>query len=377
MHDFRLDRRSVLVAASAGLASAAAGCIEPRAESSIEGDSSYNIDHENLAAGSAFTDLYDAIIESVTQVRVFGIEDPNTGAEGRGQGSGFLYDDCHVVTNDHVIATGRAADIQYINGDWTSATLVGRDYHSDLAVLEVDHVPKGVTPLSLTEQRPVVGQQVAAIGNPYGLDGSMSTGIVSGVDRTLHFPDRGFSFPNVIQTDAAVNPGNSGGPLVDLEGNVIGVINSHGGDNIGFAISAALADRVVPSLVDDGSYDHSYMGIRLRTVDRLVAEANDLSEATGVLVTNVFDGSAAEDVLKPPRGLSSAAANRSPSAATSSSRWTASRSPIATPSRRISRSRPAPATRSQFGFGGTVRRSLERSSSVPVRRSRGSGCTVF
>ncbi|WP_226481221.1 S1C family serine protease [Natrinema amylolyticum] len=298
MHDFRPDRRSFLAAASAGLASVA-GCVEPRAESSIEGDSSHDIDRENLAEGSAFTDLYDAIIESVTQIRVFGIEDPNTGAEGRGQGSGFLYDDRHIVTNDHVIATGQAADVRYINGDWTSATLVGRDYHSDLAVLEVDHVPKGVTPLSLSERRPVVGQQVAAVGNPLGYEGSMSAGIVSGVDRTLDFPDRAFSFPNVIQTDAAVNPGNSGGPLVDLDGNIVGVINSGGGDNIGFAISAALAGRVVPSLVDDGSYEHSYMGIGLRSVDRLVAEANDLPEATGVLVTDVFDGSAADGVLKP------------------------------------------------------------------------------
>ncbi|SER61543.1 S1C family serine protease [Natrinema salaciae] len=299
MNDSRLDRRSLLAAAGAGLAGAVAGCAEPRADSSIEGDSSYSIDRGNLAEGSAFTELYNALIESVTQVRVFGVEDPNTGNEGRGQGSGFLYDDRHVVTNDHVIADGEAADLQYITGDWTSTTLVGRDYYSDLAVLEVDHVPEQATPLSLTDRRPVVGQQVAAIGNPYGLEGSMSAGIVSGVDRTLDLPQRRFSYPNVIQTDAAVNPGNSGGPLVDLEGTVVGVINSGGGDNIGFAISAALADRVVPALVDTGSYDHSYMGIGLRTVDRLVAEANDLETATGVLVTDVVGGSAAAGVLRP------------------------------------------------------------------------------
>ncbi|MDF9745584.1 S1C family serine protease [Natrinema salsiterrestre] len=299
MQDSRLGRRSLLAAASAGLAGAVAGCAEPQADSSIEGDSSYTIDRENLAEGSAFTDLYDAIIESVAQVRVFGIENPDTGAEGRGQGSGFLYDDRHVVTNDHVIADGEAADLQYINGDWTSTTLVGRDYYSDLAVLEVDHAPDAATPLSLTERRPVVGQQVAAVGNPYGLEGSMSAGIVSGVDRTLNAPQRQFSYPNVIQTDAAVNPGNSGGPLVDLEGNVVGVINSGGGDNIAFAISAALAGRVVPALIESGSYDHSYMGIGLRTVDRIVAEANDLPEATGILVVSVADGSAADGVLRP------------------------------------------------------------------------------
>ncbi|WP_049888426.1 S1C family serine protease [Natrinema sp. J7-2] len=301
MQDFRLDRRSFLAAASAGLAGVAAGCAEPQADSSIEGDSSYDPNHDNLATGSAFTELYNAIIESVTQVRVFGIEDPDTGVEGRGQGSGFLYDETHVVTNDHVIGNGDAADIQYINGDWAGTRLVGRDYHSDLAVLEVDHVPSGVPPLSLSEHRPVVGQQVAAVGNPYGLEGSMSAGIVSGVDRRLDIPQRQFSFSNVIQTDAAVNPGNSGGPLVDLEGEVIGVINAGGGDNLGFAVSARLAERVVPALIESGSYDHSYLGTRLRSVDRLVAEANDFPEATGVLVTAIADGSAAAGVLEPSR----------------------------------------------------------------------------
>ncbi|QLG50303.1 S1C family serine protease [Natrinema halophilum] len=299
MNDSRLDRRSFLAVASAGLAGAVAGCSEPQADRSIEGGSSYNIDRDNLAKGSAFTDLYNAIIESVTQVRVFGIQNTETGTEGRGQGSGFLYDDSHVITNDHVIANGTAADLQYITGDWTGTTLVGRDYYSDLAVLEVDHVPDSAEPLSFTDQRPVVGQQVAAIGNPYGLEGSMSAGIVSGVDRTLQLPQRQFSYPNVIQTDAAVNPGNSGGPLVDLRGSVVGVINSGGGDNIGFAISAALAERVVPSLIESGSYEHSYMGIGLRTVDRLIAEANDLAEATGVMVTAVVNDSAADGVLRP------------------------------------------------------------------------------
>lgn len=302
MNDSRLDRRSFLAAASAGLAGAVAGCAEPQADSSIEGDSAYNIDRDDLAAGSAFTDLYNSIIESVTQVRVFGITNPDTGAEGRGQGSGFLYDDRHVITNDHVISNGEAADLQYITGDWTDTRLVGRDYYSDLAVLEVNHVPESATPLSLTEQRPVVGQQVAAMGNPFGLEGSMSTGIVSGVDRTLSIDERPFPFPNVVQTDAAVNPGNSGGPLVDLDGNVVGVVNSGGGDNIAFAISAALAGRVIPSLIETGSYDHSYVGIQQRTVDRLVADANDLETATGTLVVSVADGSAADGVLRPSTG---------------------------------------------------------------------------
>ncbi|RKD95754.1 S1C family serine protease [Halopiger aswanensis] len=299
----RCARRRVLAAAGAGLLGAVAGCSEPSGTSSIEGGSTHDIDRDNVADGSTYTDVYESIIDSVTQVRVFGVEDPLTQAEGRGQGSGFLYDDSHVVTNEHVVAGGEAADLQYINGDWTGTRLVGTDYFSDLAVLEVDHVPDAATPLSLADARPAVGQQVLAIGNPYGLEGSMSQGIVSGVERTLD-SGRQFSFPDVVQTDAALNPGNSGGPLVDLDGNVVGVVNAgvNGADNIGFAISAQLADRVVPALIDDGEYEHSYMGIGLRSVDRLVAEENRLEEATGVIVSRVVDGGPADGVLEEADG---------------------------------------------------------------------------
>ncbi|THE66150.1 PDZ domain-containing protein [Salinadaptatus halalkaliphilus] len=298
MNDFRPGRRRVLAITAAGIGSALAGCSEPRRDGQVEGGSSYEIDRENLAEGSAFTDIYDGVIESVTQVRVFGVEDPLTEEEGQGQGSGFLYDENHVVTNEHVVAGGEEIDLQYITGDWTSTRLVGTDRLSDLAVLEVEHVPDGATPLTLADQRPVVGQQVLAIGNPLGLEGSMSSGIVSGVDRTIQAPGRSFSFPNVVQTDAAVNPGNSGGPLVDLEGNVIGVVHAGGANNIGFAISAALTDRVVPALLEDGEFGHSFMGIQLASVDRLIAEENDLPEATGVIVTDTIPDGPAEDILE-------------------------------------------------------------------------------
>lgn len=294
MDETRLSRRRLLTAASAGLVSAVAGCSQPTTDNSITGSSSHGIDRDNLAEGSAYSDVYEAIIDSVTQIRAFGIEDPRTGGEGRGQGSGFVVDDSHIVTNEHVVAGAEKVDIQYINGDWSATRLTGTDFYSDLAVLEADHVPEAATALTIADERPVVGQQVAAIGNPLGLEGSMSEGIVSGVERTLSPPGRNFSFPDVIQTDAAVNPGNSGGPLVDLDGDVIGIINAGGGENIGFAISAALTRRVVPELIDTGSYTHSYMGIRLRTVDRLVAEANDLPEATGIILTDIVPGEAAD-----------------------------------------------------------------------------------
>ncbi|ELY44312.1 S1C family serine protease [Natronorubrum sulfidifaciens] len=304
MNDSRLDRRGFLALAGSGLAGAIAGCSEPRVDNSMEGSSSASIDRDTVAEGSVYTEVYRTVIDSVTQVQVAGISDPESGSQRRGQGSGFLIDDSHVVTNDHVIDGGESIDLQYINGDWTGTRLLGTDRYSDLAVLEVDHSPETATPLSLATERPVVGQNVLAIGNPYGLEGSMTKGIVSGVDRTINPPDREFSFSNVVQTDAAVNPGNSGGPLVDMNGNVIGVINAGGGNNIGFAISAAITSRVVPALIENGSYDHPYMGIGIMTVDRHIAEANHLPEATGVIVTHVADGEAADGVLEaatPPR----------------------------------------------------------------------------
>ncbi|WP_117365143.1 S1C family serine protease [Natrarchaeobaculum sulfurireducens] len=298
MNDFRPDRRQFLslVGVSGGLS--LAGCTEPRRDGGVEGGSAHSIDRDDLADGSTFTDVYDAVIESVTQVRVFGVDDPLTDQEGQGQGSGFVYDENHVVTNEHVVAGGEEVDLQYITGDWTSTRIVGTDRLSDLAVLEVEHIPEEATPLPLAQDRPVVGQQVLAVGNPFGLEGSMSQGVVSGVDRTIEAPGQDFSFPNVIQTDAAVNPGNSGGPLVDLDGNVIGVVHAGGGENIGFAISAALANRVVPALLEDGEFEHSYLGIQLASVDRFIAEENDLEEAAGIAVVGVVDGGPADGVLE-------------------------------------------------------------------------------
>jgi len=138
---------------------------------------------------------------------------------------------------------------------------------------------------------------VVAIGNPFGLSGSVSEGIVSGVDRTLEGANN-FSIAAGLQTDAAVNPGNSGGPLVDLDGDVVGVINSGGGDNVGFAISSQLVQRVVPALIEDGNYDHPYMGVTLQNVSPLVAAANRLDDASGVYIDSTLPGGPAEGVLE-------------------------------------------------------------------------------
>ena len=303
MERTRLDRRTFLAAAGGGLLASIAGCAEPRAgtEVSFEGTDSRPDVESDRADGSVYTSVYDRTIDSVTLVRVYGVDDPLTGDERQGQGSAFLVDERYAVTNEHVVAGGEEVDLQYVNGDWTATELLGTDFYSDLAVLEIDHAPESADPLALTDLSPTVGQEVLAIGNPLGLEGSMTKGIVSGVDRSLEVAGRSGeprSFPNVVQFDAGVNPGNSGGPLVDMDGEVVGVVNAGGGDNIGFAISAALTSRVVPALIEDGEYHHPFLGVVLQTVDRIVAEENDLSEPGGVIVADVSDDSPSADVLR-------------------------------------------------------------------------------
>lgn len=296
MDDSRLTRRGLLTTTIGGSLGVIAGCLSLEDDTpTADGDD----DGEQTLEEPSLTEVYEETIDSVTLVRAFGLEDPLTGEDGerQGQGSGFVVDDSHVVTNDHVVNGAEEVDLQYTTGEWTETEIVGTDVVSDLAVLEVEELPETATPLSFRDEEPAIGQAVLAIGNPFGLEGSMSQGIVSGVDRSLFNPITGVSIPHAVQTDAGLNPGNSGGPLVDEDGEVVGVVSAGGGDNIGFAVSASLSQRVVPSLIDEGEYRHPFVGVGVVTVDRIVAEENDVPETTGVLVTDVDADGPAGDVL--------------------------------------------------------------------------------
>jgi 2-alkenal reductase len=191
---------------------------------------------------------------------------------GSGSGSGFVYSrEGYIVTNHHVASAGQSYEVVFSNGDRRRAMLVGTDADSDLAVLQVQEVPAGVEPLPLAAADEIqVGQLVVAIGNPFGEQGSMSLGIVSGLDRSLRSQrastaGSSYSLPHVIQTDAPINPGNSGGPLLNLEGEVVGVnaaIASTTGANtgVGFAIPVAAVRQIVPGLIEEGEYVYPYMG---------------------------------------------------------------------------------------------------------------------
>ncbi len=197
----------------------------------------------------------------------------SSGGVANSSGSGFVYTHGgYIVTNSHVVSDGSAFEIVFYNGDRAMAKLIGADPDSDLAVLKVDSLPEGLEPLPVTQTDTLqVGQFVVAIGNPFGEQGSMTLGIVSGLGRSLQsqrslMGSSTYSLPEVVQTDAPINPGNSGGPLLNLNGEVVGVnaaIASVTGTSsgVGFSIPAAAVRRVVPSLISDGRYVYPYMGV--------------------------------------------------------------------------------------------------------------------
>ena len=272
-----------------GTPTTASGTQNTEANASTASESESGTDTE-----SVYTQVYRETIGSVVSIRV-----TSPGGQRGGQGSGFVYDPRHVVTNAHVVGEAERVEIGFDRGATRTGRVVGRDLRADLAAVRVERRPDYATPLSLVEEEPAVGTQVAAIGNPFGLDGSMTAGIVSAVDRLIPSPQgRGVRIPNGIQTDAPVNPGNSGGPLVNLDGVVVGVINSGGGENIAFAISAPYVRKVVSALISEGEYEHPYMGVSLVPVTPGLAREESLRNTRGLFVREVLSGSPSDGTLR-------------------------------------------------------------------------------
>ena len=242
-------------------------------------------------ADSDYTQVYRNTVESVVDIHV------SDGTTQRGQGSGFVVGD-GIITNHHVIDVGPDVSVQFSNREWADATVVGSDPISDIAVLEVDEDISMPAPLSFVAEPPPVGESVVAIGSPFDLSDSLSQGIISGRNRSIPGPSQ-FPVPDTIQTDVALNPGNSGGPIVDRNGDVVGIVIANQGETVGFAISAALAERVVPELRETGSYEHPFLGVSMAEVDPAIAEANDLAEPGGLLVVQVEPDGPSDGVLEP------------------------------------------------------------------------------
>jgi len=216
-------------------------------------------------------------------------------------GSGFVYDILgHFITNAHVVDGAKKATVTFLDGSQYNAEIIGEDRFTDIAVIKVSEKPRLLHPLQMGDSSLLqVGEQVAAIGNPFGLSGSMTSGIVSQMGRLMATPDTAFSIPDVIQTDAAINPGNSGGPLLNMKGQVIGIntaIQSITGEfvGIGFAVPSNTVSKIVPALIEDGKYHHPWIGITGKDIDPDLARVLELKQTKGFLIITVVDGSPAD-----------------------------------------------------------------------------------
>lgn len=220
--------------------------------------------------------------------------------EGRGGiGSGFVFDKKgHIITNAHVVNDARKVVVTFLDGRSYNADIIGVDKFTDIAVIKVNADLALLHPLSLGDSSNLkVGEPIAAIGNPFGLSGSMTSGIVSQLGRLLP-SGSGYSIPDVIQTDAAINPGNSGGPLLNMRGEIVGIntaIQSTTGEftGVGFAIPSQTIAKIVPTLIEKGEYRHPWIGISGRDIDPDMAKVLELDHAVGFLVVTVVEDSPA------------------------------------------------------------------------------------
>ena len=245
--------------------------------------------------------IYDHAAPGVVQIT--SLSNDATLGGGSALGSGFVVDKSgHIVTNYHVVEGADQIRVSFSNRDTVEADLVGVDPSTDLAVLQVEASASALTPLPLGNSDKVdVGDGVVAIGNPFGLDRTATAGIVSAVQREIAAPVGEFPIDHVIQTDAPINKGNSGGPLLNMRAQVIGVNTqietggvASGNVGIGFAVPANTVKDVVAQILQTGRVEHAYLGISTNVVDEELAEAYNLPVRAGVLVAEVNDDTAAD-----------------------------------------------------------------------------------
>ena len=296
------------------LASPAPGANGTASVGALESDAIIAAHEEVLAR------IYEALLPSVVHIRVIRQIDSNGAGQPlpgvpdaplpdfpgeffhRGEGSGFVWDEAgHIVTNNHVVDGADRVAVIFSDGAELHAEVIGTDPDSDLAVLELSEPKSGASPVDLGDSDDLrVGQIALAIGNPFGQEFTMTSGIISALGRTIRSGGSPFSIPEVIQSDAAINPGNSGGPLLDRHGKVIGVntqIISRSGasSGVGFSVPINTAKRVVPALIEEGRYEYSWLGISGSTLRADLAELMDLPRDTsGALVSQVTVDSPAD-----------------------------------------------------------------------------------
>ena len=267
-----------------------------------------NLDTTAFPLNAIFKKVENSVVQITSKLPVGVLPNPLSPNPQTGNatalGSGFVYDrQGHIITNNHVIAGAKLVDLTFIDGNRYTAQVIGADRYSDLAVLQIiENITKPPAPLAIGNSSTLgVGEQVIAIGNPFGFSNTMTTGIISQTGALLPSPDTGFSISNVILTDAEINPGNSGGPLLDLQGQVIGIntaaiLSGTGGFSVGFAIPSNVITRIVPTLIDKGNYSHPYIGISGATLTSDLAETiNGLKgNIKGVFINTIAKGGPAD-----------------------------------------------------------------------------------
>ena len=245
-------------------------------------------------SGSTVAEIYKRVSDAVVEITTSSSAVSPFGEEGlqQAQGSGFVYDDQgHVITNHHVVAGAETVSVKFSDGSTYDGTVVGSDASTDLAVIEVDAPASVLEPLELADSDELeVGDGAIAIGSPFGLEQTVTAGIVSALHRQITAPND-FAIDDVIQTDAAINHGNSGGPLLDFEGRVIGVnsqIESDSGGNVGvgFAVPSNTVEKIASQLIAGGSVEHAYLGVGIETIPAAVADELELTEGAAVARVN-------------------------------------------------------------------------------------------
>ena len=275
--------------------------ISPQKTDVMNDSASTNYFDQFLSTNSemSLADLFAKSDDGVVQVIV---RTSNDTAGGRDLGSGIVYDqNGHIITNNHVVKNATKITVTFHEGNSYTATIVGTDPFADLAVIKVNADPSVLHPLTLGDSSKLrIGEPVAAIGSPFGLSGSVTSGIVSQVGRLLETPDTAsFSIPDVIQTDTAINPGNSGGPLLDMQGRVIGIntaIQSSTGEfsGIGFAIPSNTIKKIVSAIIQNGYFKHPWIGISGISIDPYLSDILKLPVSSGFMIQKV--------VLESPAG---------------------------------------------------------------------------
>jgi S1-C subfamily serine protease len=254
---------------------------------------------DSLSLNSIFKQVENSVVQITRKVPPSSILPSPESENASALGSGFVYDNKgRIITNNHVVGDAKIVDITLVDGNRYTANVIGTDIFSDIAVIEIvenltEQSSPPLNPLIIGNSSELeVGEQVIAIGNPFGLAGTMTTGIISQTGRLLPDPQTGFSIPNAIQTDTIINPGNSGGPLLNMNGQVIGM-NTAGlfGSGIGFAIPSNAITRIVPALIEKGNYTHPWLGLTAATL------TSDLAESVEGLETN-FKGVLVDSIVK-------------------------------------------------------------------------------